>query len=86
MAALTIIFQNSESISPAISGFAVISLCANALDAAAAQLSHLLCALTGELFKVLPSIMLAVFQAFETGTLDHAEFLECCHLLVSAWL
>lgn len=78
-------FQSLKSISPALSGFAILSLCVNALDAAAAQFSHLLCALTGELFKVLPSIMLAGLQAFETYALDHAQLLAICHVLVCAW-
>lgn len=79
------LFQSTKSITPAISGFALVSICVNALDAAAAQFSHLLCALTGELFKVLPSIILAGLQAFETYTLDHAQFLSICHTLVCAW-
>jgi hypothetical protein len=79
------IFQSSKSISPALSGFAILSLCVNALDAAAAQLSNLLGALTGELFKILPSIMLAGLQVFETYALDHAQFLAICHMLVCAW-
>jgi hypothetical protein len=79
------IFQSSKSISPALSGFAILSPCVNALDAAAAQFSHVLCALTGELLKVLPSIMLAVLQAFETCALDHAQFVAICHTLVCAW-
>jgi hypothetical protein len=78
-------FHSSKSISPAISGFALLSLCVNALDAAAAQFSHVLCALTNELFKVLPSIMLAGLQAFETYALDHAQFLAICRMLVCAW-
>jgi hypothetical protein len=77
--------QSSKSISPALSGFAIFSLCVNALDAAAAQFSHVLCALSGELFKVLPSIMLAALQAFETYALDHAQFLAICHALVWVW-
>jgi hypothetical protein len=85
MAAPNTIFQNSKSTLPALSGFAILSLCVNALDAAAAQFSHILCALTGELFKVLPSIMLAGLQAFETYVLDHAQFLAICHMLICAW-
>jgi hypothetical protein len=85
MATRTTIFQSSKSTLPAVSGFALFSLCVNTLDAAAAQLSHLLCALTGELFKVLPSIILAGLHAFETYALDHAQFLACCHMLVCAW-
>jgi hypothetical protein len=52
-------FQSSKSKLPAVSGFAILSICVNALDAAEAQFSHLLGALSGELFKVLPSIILA---------------------------
>jgi hypothetical protein len=77
--------QSSKSISPALSGFAILSLCLNALDAAAAQFGHVLCTLSGELFKVLPSIMLAGLQAFETYALDHAQFLAICHTLICAW-
>ncbi|MEQ1354569.1 MAG: hypothetical protein ABLT11_11150 [Candidatus Acidiferrum sp.] len=77
--------HTSNSICPALSGFAILSLCANALDAAAAQFSHLSCVLAGELFKVLPSIMLSALQAFETYALDHAQFLAICHMLVCAW-
>jgi hypothetical protein len=78
-------FQRPKSISPALSGFAILSLGVSALDAAAAQLSHVLFALTGELFKVLPSVMLAGLQAFETFVLDYAQFLAMCHALVCAW-
>ena len=85
MATRNTVFLNSKSIPPALSGFAILSLCVNALDAAAAQFSHLLCALTGEVFKVLPSIMLAALQALETCALDHAQFLVICHILVSTW-
>lgn len=77
------IFQGSKSISPALSGFAILTLCVNALDAGAAQFSHVLCALTGELFDVLPSIMLAGLLASEAYALDHAQFLAICHTL--AW-
>lgn len=85
MATRNAIFQHSHSISPALSGFAILSLCVNALDAAAAQFNHLSCALTGELFLVLPSIILAGLQWFETYALDHAQFLSICHTLVCAW-
>lgn len=79
------IFQGSKSISPALSGFAILSLCVNALDAGAAQFSHVLCALTGEFFEGLPSIMLAGLQSFAAYALDHAQFLAICHTLVCAW-
>jgi hypothetical protein len=84
MAAPNTIFRNSKSTLPAVS-FALLSLCVNALDAAAAQFSHLLCALSGEFFKVLPSILLAALRAFETYALDHAGFLAIFHGLVAAW-
>ncbi len=85
MATRNALFQSFRSIDPAISGFALVSLCVNALDAVAAQFTHLLCALTGELFKVLPSITLAGLQAFETYALDHAQFLAICHTVLCAW-
>jgi hypothetical protein len=85
MATQNTILRSSKSALPCLAGFALLSLCVNALDAAAAQFSHFLCALTGEVFKVLPSIMLAALQAFETCALDHAPFLAFCHMLVSAW-
>lgn len=85
MTAPDTIFRSSKSALPRFAGFALLSVCVNALDAAAAQFSHLLCALTGEVFKVLPSIMLAAFQAFETCALDHARVLAFCHMLISAW-
>jgi len=85
MATQNTIFKSSKSALPCFAGFAILSLCVNALDAAAAQFSHVLCALTGELFKILPSIMLAALQAFETYALDHAQFLAICHMLVCAW-
>src|SRR5450432_1959022 len=62
MATQTTIFRSYKSALPCFAGFAILSLCVNALDAAAAQFSHVLCALTGELFKILPSIMLAALQ------------------------
>jgi hypothetical protein len=85
MATRNTIFRNSQPISPAVCGFVLFSLCVNAVDAAAAQLSHLLCALTGEVFKVLPSIMLLVFQAFEAYAFDDARFPAICRVLVWAW-
>lgn len=85
MATQDTIFRSSKSALPCFVGFALLSLCVNALDAAAAQFSHLLCALTSEVFKVLPSITLAAFQAFATCALDHAQFLAICHKLLSAW-
>jgi hypothetical protein len=84
MATQDTIFRSSKSALPCFTGFALLSLCVNALDAAA-QFSHLSCALAGELFEVLPSIMLAGLQAFETYALDHAQFLAICHMLVCAW-
>jgi hypothetical protein len=70
---------------PAVFGFALPFLWVDSLDRAAAQFSHLLCALTGELFKFLPSIMLAAFQAFETYALDHAQLFACLQTLVFSW-
>jgi hypothetical protein len=85
MAMLNTISQSNKATLPALSGFALLFLCVNPLDEAAAQFSHLLCALTGELFKFVPSIILAVFQAFETYALDHAQLFQCLQTLVSSW-
>ena len=56
--------QKTTSPSPkaqatAVFGLVPLLLCADPLDEAAAQFSHLICALTCELLKFAPSIILA---------------------------
>ena len=85
MATQNTIFQSSKLTLPAVPGFVILALCVNALDSAVAQFGHLSCALIGEIFKVLPSIMLAGLQAFETYALDHPQFLAICRMFVCAW-
>lgn len=85
MATRNAIFQSFKSTFPAFFGFGILSFCANAPDAATVQFSHVLCVLSGELFKVLPAIMLAALQAFAAFAVDHAQFLAICHALACAW-
>jgi hypothetical protein len=75
----------SQSLKSIVPGLALLLVCANPLDEAAAQFSHLLCALTGELFKFLPSILTGAIQFLGTYALDHGQFFACLGNLASGW-
>ena len=68
----------------AIFGFGAASyLRVNPLDEAAAHLCHLICALTGELFKFAPSIILAGCHALGSCILAHQQLFLSVQTLLS---
>jgi hypothetical protein len=75
----------SQSLKSVVSGFALLFACAHPVDEAAAQFSHVLCALTGELFKFLPSILTGAIQFLGTYALDHGQFFAYLGNLASGW-
>jgi len=60
-------------------------LCADPLEAAAAQFSHLICALTSELLKFAPSIVLAGCHGLGSYILAHQQIFLCVQTLLSSW-
>ena len=74
--------QSSKSIDPAIYGFALFILVAHPVNKAAVQLSHFLCAVAGDLLRVLPSISC---HGFEAHALSHGRLIASFHMLVSSW-
>jgi hypothetical protein len=57
---------------------------AGCLDAAAAQLSRLLCAVAGEALGALPSVVLAASRVLQSDALDHQRLSPCAlQMLVS---
>ena len=80
--------QKTTSQSPkaqvtAMFGLVSILLCADPLDEAAAQFSHLICALTCELLKFAPSIILAGGHALGSYILAHQQLFLCVQTLLS---
>jgi hypothetical protein len=69
----------------ALIGFGLLLVRGNPIDAAATRLCHLICALTGELFKFAPSIILAGCRALESCFFAHHEFLQCVQSLLPVW-
>lgn len=56
------------------------------VDLGAAQLSHLLCATAWEALRVLPSAVLATWQASQPYTIDHQPFSPCpLQMLALSW-
>jgi hypothetical protein len=60
-------------------------LCGDPLGEAAAHLSHLICALTGELLKFAPSIILAGGHALGSCIFAHQQLFLCVQTLLSSW-
>lgn len=80
--------QHTTPLSPklqlsAIFGFALLLLRVNPLDEAATHLCHLICALTGELFKFAPSIILAGCHALGSCILAHQQLFLSVQTLLS---
>jgi hypothetical protein len=80
--------QKTTSQSPkaqvtAVFGLVSLLLCAAPLDEAAAQFSHLICALTCELLKFAPSIILAGCHALGSYILAHQQLLLSVQTLLS---
>ena len=75
--------QGPKSQFPALFGFGVVLLRGNPLDEAAAHFCHLICALTGEVFKFAPSIILACCQALGNYILAHQQLFLSVQTLLS---
>jgi hypothetical protein len=75
--------QGPKSQFPARFGFGVVLLRGNPLDEAAAHFCHLICALTGEVFKFAPGIILACCQALGNYILAHQQLLLSVQTLLS---
>jgi hypothetical protein len=60
-----------------------ITLAGLGLETAASQLSHLGCLLARAALKMLPSLVLAAWQASQTFAFDHPRLLECLSQLLS---
>jgi hypothetical protein len=80
--------QKTTSQSPkaqvtAMFGLVSLLLCADPLDEAAAQFSHLICALTCELLKFAPSIILAGGHALGSYILAHQQLFLSVQTLLS---
>ena len=67
----------------ALFGLVPLLLCGDLLGEAAAQFSRLLCALTGELLKFAPSIVLAGCDALGSYILAHQQVFLCVQTLLS---
>jgi hypothetical protein len=77
--------HTSKPTGPALFGLVLVTFLGDAPNESAVSLSHLVCTLAGELFHVLPFILLTVCQALEAYALDHELLVACFHLLVSSW-
>jgi hypothetical protein len=77
--------QAAKSHLPALIGFGLLLLRGNALDQAAAHLCHLICTLTGELFKFAPSAILAGCQVLVTYFFAHQQLFLGVQTLLSFW-
>jgi hypothetical protein len=65
-----------------ILGIALVGL---GLDGAACPVSHLLSAIAGKALGILPSVVLAAWQASQSFALDHQRLLDFLSQSVSFW-
>ena len=70
-------------VSAVFAALAPLLLCADPLEAAVAQFSHLICVLTGELLKFAPSIVLAGCHALGSYILAHQQLVLSVQTLLS---
>ncbi len=70
--------QNLKSI-------AGVALAGLGLNGAACQLSHFFCGIAREALGILPSVVLAAWQASQAFAVDCHRVLECLSQLVSFW-
>ena len=63
-------------------GVALVGL---GLNGAACPVSHLLSAIVGKAFGILPSVVLAAWQASQSFALDHQRLLDFLSQSVSFW-
>jgi hypothetical protein len=66
-------------------GLVPLVLCGNPLSEAPAHFSHLICALTVELLKFAPSIVLAGCHALGSYIFAHQQLFLCVQTLLSSW-
>jgi hypothetical protein len=62
-----------------------VFLCGDPLGKAAAHVGHLICALTGELLKFAPSLVLAGCDALGSYIFAHQQLFLCVQTLLSSW-
>jgi len=82
--------QNTTSQAPkaplaAIFRLVPLLLCGDPLGEAAAQLGQHICALTAELLKFAPSVVLAGCHILGSYILAHQRLLLCVQTLLSTW-
>jgi hypothetical protein len=65
-----------------IIGVALVGL---GLNGAACPVSHLLSAIVGKALRILPSVVLAAWQASQSFALDHQRLLDFLSQSVSFW-
>jgi hypothetical protein len=80
--------QNTTSQAPkapltTVSALAPLVLCGDPLGEAAAHVGHLICALTAELLKFAPSILMAGCDALGSCILAHQHLFLCVQTLLS---
>jgi hypothetical protein len=82
--------QNTTSQAPkapltAIFALVPLLLCGDSLNEVASHFSHLICALTGELLKFAPSIILAAGHTLGSCIFAHQQLFLCVQTLLSSW-
>jgi hypothetical protein len=75
--------QSPKSQLPALFGFGPLFLCGDPLGEAAAHFGQLICALTAELLKFAPSIVLAGCHILGSSILAHQQLFLCVQTLLS---
>jgi hypothetical protein len=69
----------------AVLGLVPPLLCGDPLGEAAAHFGHLFCALTAELLKFAPSIIVAGAQTLGSYIFAHQQLFLCVQTLLSSW-
>jgi hypothetical protein len=62
-----------------------VALVGFGLNGGACPVSHLLCAIVGKALGILPSVVLAAWQATQAFALDHQRLLDFLSQSVSFW-
>lgn len=69
----------------ALFGLVPLILCSDPFGEATVPVSRLICALTGELLKFAPSIVLVGCHALGSYIFAHQQLFLCVHTLLSSW-
>jgi len=77
--------QSPKSQLAALLAAVPLLLCGDPLGEVAAGFSHLICALTGELLKFAPCVVLAGGNALGSYILAHEQIFLCVQTLLSSW-